>query len=303
VKQTVRNTVVFSTFGLACIAASGGCSDEPAGNFNGFGNTGNATAGAATTMGGSSSGSPSTTAGTPSTTGGTPAGVAGGFGISGTPSTAGASTAGAGGGGAGSGGAGGGGAGTGGAAAGAGGTGQIGDFPPGCPAPAGVHTGTEFTRSCFSITASSCAATTGNMNPPGNAIDGMTNTRWSTGAIMASSKQFTFTVDLGSEVMVSGVSTSATAKDPPDGTYDTPPQIEVSTSTDGTTFTPVACGDSGVEGIDVGFAAKSAKFVRLVQHGVKTANWWTITELHVYGSGTTCATGTSSHMCTVSVTQ
>jgi hypothetical protein len=128
----------------------------------------------------------------------------------------------------------------------------------------------------------------------------MDGTRWSTGATMSTSQQFTFTVDLGSEVMVSGVSTTST-KNPNDMSLDTPPQLEVSTSKDGVTFTPVACGDTGATDIDVGFAATAAKFVRLVQHGTKPGNWWTIKELNVYGSPDTCASGTGTHTCTVSV--
>jgi hypothetical protein len=301
VNQTLRNSLVTGTFGLACVAASGGCAEEPLGEFNGFGNTGNTTAGTTSNTGGSAAGSFNTTAGTPSTAGGTPSGTAGTFGTSGTPATGGSATAAAGGAAGGAGGsAGGATAGSGGAAAGAGGTGQIGDFPANCPAPTGAHTGAAFTRTCFSITASSCAASTGNMDNPAKAIDGMDGTRWSTGATMASSQQFTFTVDLGSEVMVTGVSTTSTSN-PNDQSLDTPPQIQVATSTDGVAFTPVACGSSGATDIDIGFAAKPAKFVRLVQHGIKTDNWWTIKELNVYGTGTTCAAGTGTHTCTVSV--
>jgi hypothetical protein len=303
VKQVLRNVLGLGAFGLGCLGVSAGCSDTPAGPPIGSAFGGNATTtGGASAGSFSSSGMTTTTGGNTTSTAGTFS-TSGTFSMAGTVSTAGTDTGGGGGGGSG--------AGTGGAAgtttggtsagmAGTGGTPVVGDFPAGCPAPVGAHTGTAFARTCFSITASSCAATTANMDPPAKALDGDEMTRWSTGAVMDSSIKFTFTVDLGSAVMVSGV--TATTKNGPNAMPDGPPQIEVSTSPDGNAFTPVACGDTGAS-IDVGFAATNARYVRLVQHGVAAGNWWAIHELNVYGTGTTCATGTSTHMCTLSVMQ
>jgi hypothetical protein len=296
VKQNVRNSVVLGTFGLAMMAANGGCSDEPTGGFNGFGNNGNSSAGTGnSSSGGSSAGTFSSTAGTNSpTTGGMPGGVAGtSFLTSGAPSTAGTpGTAGGGAGGAGT--AGSAGAGTAGSAgAGTAGTGGGGS----CPAPTGVHTGTAFADTCFSLTASHCAATAQNMNPPEGVLDGDAMTRWSSGGAMDTARKYTFIVDLGSAVSVSGVLVTTDKGD-------VPPEVEIAVSdTANGAFTPVACATGLTGNIDAGFAATTARFVKLTQVGIKTPNWWSIHELTVYGTGTTCATGTGTYMCTVNVTQ
>jgi hypothetical protein len=296
VKRTVRNSTVLAIFGLALLAASSGCSDEPTEGFNGFGNNGNSAAGTGTSSGGSSAGTFASTAGTsPSTSGSSNVGVAGtSFSTSGASSTAGSpGTAGAGAGGAGTAGAGG--AGTAGSAG--AGTAGTGGTAGGCTPPTGVHTGTAFTRTCFSITASHCANTAENKDPPANALDGDTMTRWSTGGAMDTARKYTFTVDLGAPVMVSGIMAATKA-----GSGDAPPEVEVGVSMSAAgPFTPVACGAVATD-IDFGFAATNAQFVRLTQVGTKTPNWWSITELNVYGTGTTCGGGgTGTHVCTVNV--
>jgi hypothetical protein len=298
VKQNVRSSLVLGFLGLATIAATGACSDEEK-PIECFGNSGTCTAGASS--GGSSAGSFSSAAGTNSpSTGGMMQGSAGVFfGTSGTTSTAGTSF-GTGGGGAGAGGSaaggGAGGAGTAGSAgAGTAGAGTAGTGGAGaCGQPTGVHTGTALARTCFSITASHCANTADNKDPPANALDGDTMKRWSTGGAMDTDGKYTFTVNLRSAVMVSGVVATTV-------NGDAPPMIEVSVSTDGAAFTPVACG-SVTGDIDVGFTPVSAQYVRLTQKGVKTPNWWSIHELNVYGTGTTCGGGeTPAHVCTVNV--
>jgi hypothetical protein len=284
---------VLGTFGLAILASSG-CSDEPTGGFAGFGNNGNSSAGTSPSSGGSSAGTFSSTSGSPGVSGSN-VGVSGtSFSVSGASSTAGSpGTAGGGAGGAGTAGAGG--AGTAGSAG--AGTAGTGGSPGSCPAPTGVHTGTAFTRTCFAITASHCANTAENKDPPVNTLDGDAMTRWSTGGAMDTARKYTFTVDLGAPVMVSGVLAPTKA-----GSGDAPPEVEVAVAMSAAgPFTPVACGTVATD-IDIGFAATNAQFVRLTQVGVKTPNWWSITELNVYGTGTTCAGGgTGTHVCTVNV--
>lgn len=293
-KQNLKNSVILGTFGVAMMAASGGCSDEETGGFNGFGNNGNSTAGTSSTAGAFSNGgtnSPGTAGTSPGTSGAV--GVAGtSFGMAGTPSTAGAGAGGAGAGGAG-------GAGTAGTAgAGTAGAGTAGTGGGGsCPAPTGVHTGTAFASSCFTITASHCANTNDNKDPPANALDGDAMTRWSTGGAMDTARKYTFTIDLGAAVMVSGVMATTKA-----GSGDVPPEVEIALASNAAgPFTPVACATGVTDALDAGFAATSAQFVRLTQVGTKTPNWWSIAEVSVYGSGT-CGTG-GTHVCTTSVTQ
>jgi hypothetical protein len=194
-------------------------------------------------------------------------------------------------------------AGTGGAAAGTGGSGggAATDFPAGCAAPTGTHGATALTRSCWALTASDCAKTAQNMNPPLQAIDAAgATTRFSTGATMATSKAFTFQIDLGTAVMVNGVQVVSGGTKVP---MDFAPQLEVAVSVNGTDFSSVACGD-GMLTTDFSFTAVSARYVKLIQHGIADS-WWSIHDLNVYAAtGDTCAGGgTQMETCTTPHTQ
>jgi F5/8 type C domain len=308
VKQNFRNFWVFSSFGVACLSASWGCSGDPAtpigGNFAGTftQNTSGTTTGTAGTAVVPSGGTQSTTGGTFGS-GGT-FGTAGTFSTSGTFGTAGTDTGGVAAGGGGAGGTGTA-AGTGGTAAGTGGTAAggtgAGDFPANCAAPTGAHGATPLTRSCWALTASDCAKTAQNMNPPLQAIDAAgATTRFSTGATMATSKAFSFQINLGSAVMVNGVQIVSGGTKVP---MDFAPQLEVAVSTDGTNFTSVACGDGALT-TDFSFAPVSAQYIKLVQHGIADS-WWSIHDLNVYSStGDSCAVaGTQTETCTLPHTQ
>ncbi len=299
-KQTLRNSFLVAAFALTSFQA--GCSGEDVGPAIGGAGYPTTTNTAGTPA--SSAGSFTTTAGTSSSgtsSGGTGTSFGGTFANSGTFGMVGTETGGTAVGGTGTGGAAGTGtAGTGTAGTATGGTAAGGDFPANCPAPSTTaHGATPLTNTCFGAKASDCAMTNDNMNPPTQAIDaaGIT-TRFATGVKMTASKLFTFDVDLGSAVMVNGVQVASEA-----GKMDYAPQLEVSVSTDGTTFTPVACG-AGAVTTDFSFTATNARYVRLVQHGTADA-WWSIWDLKVYAaSGATCAGGgTQMNTCTTPHTQ
>jgi hypothetical protein len=174
------------------------------------------------------------------------------------------------------------------------------DFPAACPAPAATHSQNAATRTCWSAVASECAMITGNdglQNPATAAIDAAgATTRFSTGAKMLTSQAFTLTIDLGSAIMIDGV--SLVSKD-----IDYAPSLEVSTSTDNNTFTPVACGTGNVT-TDFGFTAVNARYVRFVQHGIADS-WWSVHDLNIYRSadGDSCGGGgTQTNMCTTTHT-
>ncbi len=291
-KQTIRKSLVFGVFGIASLgAAAGGCASSAEEQPGGFGNSGNTAAGTFSTGGsGGSFGSP--TAGSSGTTTVVP--VGGTFGSAGTFGSGIAGTAGTDVGGA----AGAAGTAAGGTAtAGAGGTGVVGaDFPANCPAPAATHSAMAATRTCWAATASECAMITGNdglQNPATNAIDaGGVATRFSSGAKMVTSKAFTFDIDMGSAIMIDGVTVTSALTD-----Y--APMLEVSVSTDNATFTPVACGAGGLS-TDFGFTAVSARYVRFVQHSTADS-WWSIHDLNIYHSGgDSCAGGgAQTNMCTI----
>lgn len=189
-------------------------------------------------------------------------------------------------------------------AGGATGTGGAGSFPAGCPAPSTTaHQATALDRSCWVATASDCSLSTANENPPMLALDGMETTRFSTGLTMAAeTSAFTFQVDMSSAVMITGVKVDSSV------ITDAALQLEVDVSTDGTTWSPVACG-AAMTVTDISFTAVSARYVRVIQYGSSTgtgqaSGWWSIHEFNVYGSlGTekacaTAGTGPTGSTCT-----
>jgi hypothetical protein len=266
-----------------------GCSGDPAGAPIGNAGTFGSPGGTTSTAGGSSSSGSFTQPTSGTGTGGTGVTVGGTFGNAGTFSSAGTDTAGTASGGTASGGTGG--TATAGTAGTAAGGAPAGDFPTACPAPTGTHGVTALTRTCWGAKASDCAQTADNMNPPTQAIDAAgATTRFATGAKMTASKLFTFDIDLGSAVMVNGVSVVSK-----EATVDFAPQLEVLVSMDGNAFTPVACGTGAVT-TDFSFAATNARYVRLIQHGTADG-WWSIHDLNVYAaSGDTCPGGTGTQM-------
>lgn len=316
-KQTFRNLFVFSSFGLTCLAASGGCSGDPAPAI-GTGNTTNTSGTTGTTTGGSSAGSFSTagtttTGGTTGTAGtttvdptagavavggtfgsaGTATSTAGSFGTSGTD-TGGTATGG--------GGAGGAGGTTAGTASGGGTGGSATDFPQNCPAPTGTH-GTALTKTCWKASATDCSNSGNNVglqNPPSKALDADTTTRFSTGAKITSDTMFMFEIDMGKAVMINGV--GSTTPPPAAGATvnDIPPFIEIDVSTDDNTFTPVACGANALMA-DISFAPVSARYVRFKAHGTSDA-WWSMTDVNVYGASAadvTCGADGGTPACTM----
>jgi len=298
-----RNCLILGAVALTAIALDGcwvDSSQAPAPTYGpkseaGASAAGAPGAGAAPTAGGDAGGAPA---------GGAPAGgaPAGGAPAGGAPA-GGAPAGGAPAGGAPAGGAGG--APAGGAPA--GGAGGAGTFPPaGCNAPTGTHQTTAIDRGCFVASASDCAQTAANMNPPFQALDGATNptTRFSTGMKMSDKAtaggNFTFQFDMTTAVMIAGIKVDSNVN------TDNAAQLEVEVSTNGTTWTPVACG-TGATVTDFSFPAVSARYVRLTAFGSNTG-WWSIWELNVYGAVGTekpCATagGTATGtMCTVAHT-
>lgn len=252
---------------------------SPPVSFGPTAGSGSSAAGAPSTSAGApaSAGSANTSAGAPATGGSVSAGgspatagapATAGSSAGGTPGTAGAGTAGA-------------------AAAGAPAAGGAGSFPPaGCGAPTGTHTTFALDRSCWVATASDCSTSTANPNAPNNALDGSATTRFSTGLKMsAQTKPFTYQVDMSAPAMISGIKVESSVA------TDAAPQLEVEISTNGTTWTPVACGDGAIT-TEFSFAPVSARYVRLTQFGTSNTGWWSIHEFNVYSTAAnaTCAT-------------
>ncbi len=145
--------------------------------------------------------------------------------------------------------------------------------PPPVP-PAGPPAGTYLLdRTGWNATASSSYSG----DSPANALDGSESTRWSTG-LPESNGQW-FQVDMGQVNTVSSLAIDAGGS-----TGDYPRGYTVLLSTDGTTLTQVASGSDSSQLLNITFAALSARYIRIVQTGT-AANWWSIHELNVWGTG------------------
>ena len=106
-----------------------------------------------------------------------------------------------------------------------------------------------------------------------NALDGNPATRWTSGQGQANGHWFR--VDLGSAQTFDRLKLdSGTGGDYPRG-------LEVQVSADGLAWTQVATATGSGQFVDVPFAARTARYVRLVQTG-SAGNWWSIHELDLF---------------------
>jgi hypothetical protein len=105
----------------------------------------------------------------------------------------------------------------------------------------------------------------------------MPTTRFSTGIKQTVGVSYTYQVDMKSVVMIGGVKVESSVL------ADSSPQLQVEVSSNGTTWTKVACGDGAIT-TDFSFAAVAAQYVRLTQFGGANTGWWSIHEFNVYGA-------------------
>jgi hypothetical protein len=113
---------------------------------------------------------------------------------------------------------------------------------------------------------------------PFNAIDGMPDTRYTTGRSQGSAGPENVVLQLPRLASLTGLTLLTTSGDGP-ATY------LVEYSLDGTTFQgfePAVFG-AGSEATAISFPATTMLAVRATQTGVKTTNWWSINELDVVG--------------------
>lgn len=110
---------------------------------------------------------------------------------------------------------------------------------------------------------------------PGNAIDGNTGTRWSTGTAQANGQWYQ--LDMGRNQTFNRVLLDAGSS-----VSDYPRGYQVQVSTDGTNWTTVANGSGTGASVLVQFPVQVARYLKIVQTGSSTS-WWSIAELNVYG--------------------
>ncbi|MBK6411476.1 MAG: discoidin domain-containing protein [Flavobacteriales bacterium] len=133
--------------------------------------------------------------------------------------------------------------------------------------------GTIPPRSQWTVTASSNYP----QWPISNLTDGSITSRWTTGGKQMGGEWMI--VDLGTTAPVSKVTMDAGGS-----YYDCPVAYSIQTSTDGTNWTTKATGKGNVNSrapIVATFAATSTRYVRILQTGTNTGNWWTMMELTI----------------------
>jgi beta-glucosidase len=120
------------------------------------------------------------------------------------------------------------------------------------------------------------ASGTASGDAPANAIDGNSGTRWSTGAAQVNG-QF-FQVD-----MLAAKTFKQLTLDAAGSAGDYPRGYQVFVSNDGTTWgSAVASGTPTTALVTISFATQTARYIKVVQTGSVTPNWWSLYEFNVY---------------------
>ena len=120
------------------------------------------------------------------------------------------------------------------------------------------------------------ASGTAGGDPPGNALDGNIGTRWSTGAAQVNG-QF-FQVD-----MLAAKAFKQVTLDAAGSAGDYPRGYQVFVSNDGVAWgSAIASGTPTTALVTITFAQQTARFVKVVQTGTVTPNWWSLYEMNVY---------------------
>ncbi len=113
-------------------------------------------------------------------------------------------------------------------------------------------------------------------DPPANAIDGNAASRFSTGAAQVNG-QF-FQVDMLATKTFKSITLDATAS-----AGDYPRGYQVFVSANGTSWgTAIASGAPTSAVVNITFATQTARYIKVVQTGTVTPNWWSLCEFNVY---------------------
>ncbi|MCL4516322.1 MAG: discoidin domain-containing protein [Firmicutes bacterium] len=134
-----------------------------------------------------------------------------------------------------------------------------------------IYTGGEFDRYGWVLSASQ----TGGGTSLANAKDGDTNTVWSTGVPQANGQWFQ--VDMGAMLTFNQIQLDS-------GTNyadDYPRGYIVEVSSNGSTWTQVASGQSYHRALPINFPTVSARYIKITQMESAT-NWWSIAEFNVF---------------------
>jgi hypothetical protein len=137
--------------------------------------------------------------------------------------------------------------------------------------PAAAATETQLSETGWTASSSTASAA----DPPANAIDGNTSTRFSTDTDQAVGQWFQ--VNLGSSQTFNQIEMNSGGSS---GDYAVGYNVEVSTN--GSTFTSVATGTGTSSPETVTFTAQTAQYIRVVLTAASTTSWWSIAEFTAY---------------------
>jgi hypothetical protein len=115
---------------------------------------------------------------------------------------------------------------------------------------------------------------------PANTLDGVLSTRWSTGTAQANNGNQWLRIDMQSTKTFNKVVLDA------NGSGDYPRGYTLSVSNDGTNFTNVTSGVGTAPVTTITFGTQNARYLKVLQTGTVTPNWWSVHELNVYNSST-----------------
>jgi hypothetical protein len=128
------------------------------------------------------------------------------------------------------------------------------------------------------------SSTTGS-DDPGNALDGVLTTRWSTGASQANGQWFQ--VDMGTVNAFNKIvlNEANSANDYPRG-------YEVMVSNDGVNWSSSIATGVGTSGVTtITFTTQAARYIRITQTGSAPGTFWSIHEFNVFGTVPFAPTG------------
>jgi hypothetical protein len=113
-------------------------------------------------------------------------------------------------------------------------------------------------------------------DPPANAIDGNINTRWSTTAAQVPGQFFEVDMQTAKTFRQITLDAAGSAGDYPRG-------YQIFVSSDGTNWgSAIAAGNPTTALVTITFSSQTARFIKVVQTGTVTPNWWSLYEFNVY---------------------
>jgi hypothetical protein len=129
---------------------------------------------------------------------------------------------------------------------------------------------TPLTRAGWTATGSAT------VESPANALDGVASTRWASEAAQVNGQFYQVDMQTAKTFRQITLDSTGSAGDYPRG-------YQVFVSNDGSTWgSPIASGTPTTSLVTIGFSSQTARYIKVVQTGSVTPNWWSLHEFNVY---------------------